>query len=94
MRTHRISRRQWRRLVVPDAYGDAGLRRINPLRGGGRYTPEKAGFVIKPHGTAYVELILVDGGSGRCERVLRPPGVSEEAARRLRSTLCVEAEGG
>ena len=36
----------WRRLVVPNAYGAAGLRKSNPLKGGLRYTPPKAGFVI------------------------------------------------
>ena len=55
----------WRRLVVPRGYGDAGLRKINPLKGGGRYTPPKAGFAIQPNTIAYVDLIMVDGGSGR-----------------------------
>ena len=55
----------WRRLVVPQGYGAAGLRKINPLKGGGRYTPPKAGYAIKPNTIAYVDLIMIDGGSGR-----------------------------
>jgi hypothetical protein len=31
----------------------------------------------------------VDGGSGRCDKLLRPDGVSEEEARKLRSKLCL-----
>ena len=64
----------WRRLIVPDAYGDDGLRKRNPLRGGASYTPPKAGFVVKPHAFAWVELIMVDGGSGRCIERLPEPG--------------------
>ena len=78
----------WRRLVVPEAYGDAGLRKINPLKGGGRYTPPKAGYVIKPQAIAYFDLIMLDGGSGRCDKLLRPAGASEPEARKLRSRLC------
>ena len=79
----------WRRLVVPSAYGSAGLRRVNPLKGGGRYTPPKAGFVIRPEAVAYFDLIMLDGGSGRCDKLLRPAGVSEQAAQKLRSRLCL-----
>lgn len=79
----------WRRLIVQDAYGDAGLRKINPLKGGGRYTPPKAGFVIAPHAVAYVDVIMIDGGSGRCAQLLAPPGMSDADARKLRSRLCL-----
>ena len=58
-------------------------------RAGGRYTPSKAGFVIRPNAIAYFDLILVDGGSGRCDALLRPEGMSEEQARRRRSKLCL-----
>ena len=30
----------------------------------------------------------LDGGSGRCEALLRPPGVSEKDARKLKSMTC------
>ena len=30
----------------------------------------------------------LDGGSGRCESLLRPPGVSEKDARKLKSMTC------
>ena len=57
----------WRRVYVPDAYGDAGLRKVS--RGPqGRYTGAKAPFVVQPHAPAYVDLLMFDGGSGRCER--------------------------
>ena len=79
----------WRRLVVPKAYGDAGLRRINPLKGGGRYTPPRAGFVIQPNSVAYFDLIMVDGGSGRCAQLLNPSGMSADEARKRRSKLCL-----
>ena len=66
----------WRRLVVPAsaAFGDAGLRRVSygPT---GRFIGAKAPYVLRPGATAYVDLVLVDGGSGRCDRLLRPSGV-------------------
>ena len=74
---------------MPAAYGDAGLRKINPLKGGGRYTPPKAGFVIKPNAVAYVDVIMLDGGSGRCAELLAPVGLSPEEARKRRSRLCL-----
>lgn len=55
----------WRRLVVPDAYGSAGLRKVSPVRGGGRFTPPKAGYAVRPSAPAYFDLIMLDGGSGR-----------------------------
>lgn len=79
----------WRRLVVPNAYGSAGLRRITPVRGGGRVTPPKAGFTIAPGADAFFDLILVDGGSGRCDELLNPAGMSEEQAAKLRSLTCL-----
>ena len=77
---------------MPDAYGAAGLRRINYLKGGGRYTPPKAGFTIKPGGTAYFDLVLMDGGSGRCDELLRPKGMSEEEAEGQRSNFCLPGD--
>lgn len=82
----------WRRLVVPEAYGSSGLRKSNPLKGGGRYTPPKAGFVIKPDAVAFFDVIMIDGGSGRCEALLAPPGLSEQEARKRRSRLCLPEE--
>ena len=77
----------WRRVYVPDAYGDAGLRKVS--RGPqGRYTGAKAPFVVQPHAPAYVDLLMFDGGSGRCEALLRPPGTSEKERRKLKSLTC------
>jgi len=83
----------WRRLVVPAsvAFGEVGIRKIN-YGPSGRFVGAKAPFVLKPGSDAYVDLILVDGGSGRCEALLRPPGVGERDARKLRSLLCEYAE--
>ena len=79
----------WRRLVVPAnlAFGDTGLRKVN-YGPQGRYIGTKAPYVIKPGEAAYFDLIMLDGGSGRCEALLRPPGVSEAEARKLRSMTC------
>ena len=82
----------WRRLVVPNAYGATGLRRQTPVRGGGHYQAPAAGFVIKPGAFAWVDVIMVDGGSGRCEGVLNPLGVPPERANRLRSLTCLPGE--
>jgi len=77
----------WRRIFVPDAYGDAGLRKVS--RGPqGRYTGAKAPFVVLPHAPAYVDLLMLDGGSGRCEALLRPPGTSEQERRKIKSLTC------
>ena len=83
----------WRRMVVPAAYLElGGLRRINPIKGGGRFTPAKAGLVIQPGAAAYFDLIMLDGGSGRCDNLLRPKGVSVEDARKRRSKLCLPGD--
>lgn len=71
----------WRRLVVPSAYGAAGLRRM-------RSTSPKVPFAIKPYAPAYVDLLMFDGGSGRCDSLLRPPGVSERDALGIKSLTC------
>ena len=79
----------WRRLVVPACYAAAGgLRKINFAPNGGRYTGLKAPYVVQPDEPAYFDLIMLDGGSGRCERFLRPPGMSEKDARKQRSVTC------
>jgi peptidylprolyl isomerase len=78
----------WRRIVVPDAYGDTGLRKISSGLGGTRFVGPKAPLVIQPHATAYFDIILLDGGSGRCARLLRPPGASELTASKLKSLMC------
>ena len=44
--------------------------------------------MIRPNEAAYFDLIMLDGGSGRCEALLRPPGASEAEARKLRSMTC------
>ena len=38
--------------------------------------------------TLALTLTRLDGGSGRCESLLRPPGVSEKDARKLKSMTC------
>lgn len=84
----------WRRLVVPAelAFGETGLRKVGKRPGSSpaeqRYTPAKAPYVIRPGETAFYDLIMVDGGSGRCESLLRPPGMSEKRARKLKSLTC------
>ena len=82
----------WRRLVVPNAYGATGLRRINPVRGGGRTQPPAAGLLIQPGAFAWFDLVLVDGGSGRCEDVLSPLDMPAERAQKLRSLTCLPNE--
>ena len=57
----------WRRLVVPSqlAYGEAGL----PKAGG------RAGrsLQVEPGQDVFVDMIMMDGGSGRCDELLRLP---------------------
>lgn len=77
----------WRRLVVPAAYGEQGLKKIN-YGPAGRYTGAKAPYVVPPGATAFVDLIMVDAGSGRCERLLRPVGLSEKEAHKRTSLTC------
>lgn len=82
----------WRRLVIPPdlAYGEMGLKRVSysPL---GRYVGPKAPYVIQPGAAAYFDLIMLDGGSGRCDQLLRPPGVGEKEASKIKSAMCVAA---
>ena len=106
-------------MVVPAAYGEAGLRKVNlsltltlaltltltltptltlaptltPTKvnvgiGKSRFTGLKAPLVIQSNAPAYFDIIMLDGGSGRCESLLRPPGVSEKDARKLKSMTC------
>ena len=77
----------WRRVYAPNAYGDAGLRKVS--RGPqGRYVGAKAPLLVQPNAGAYVDLIMMDGGSGRCDSLLNPPGVSAQEAKKLRSLTC------
>ena len=48
----------------------------------------QAPFVIAPGEAAYFDLIMLDGGSGRCEAMLRPPGLSEAETAKLKSMTC------
>ena len=70
----------WRRLVVPAqlAYGEGGLAKGS-----------RGGMLIKPNTDVYVDLRMMDGGSGRCDELLRPPGVSAKGAEGLKSISCV-----
>jgi len=82
----------WRRLVVPSAFDD-GLRRVShgpglKKAGEERFTGPKAPLVIRPGAPAYFDVILMDGGSGRCSALLRPEGLSEREAKKLRSLTC------
>ena len=56
--------------------------------GKSRFTGLKAPLVIQSNAPAYFDIIMLDGGSGRCESLLRPPGVSEKDARKLKSMTC------
>ena len=68
----------WRRGIIPAklAYGERGI----PFG--------KGAFLVEPGQDVYFELNMVDGGSGRCVRVLAPEGVSEAGQRRLKSISC------
>ncbi|KAL1521853.1 hypothetical protein AB1Y20_021504 [Prymnesium parvum] len=70
----------WRRLVVPAAlaYGQSGLPKGT-----------RGAYLVPPNTDVYVDLRMMDGGSGRCDALLRPPGVSEKGAARLKSISCV-----
>ena len=71
----------WRRLVIPAklAYGEAGLAEKG----------KKAGiYVVPPNTDVYFDLRLMDGGSGRCDELLHPPGVSDVGSSRLKSISC------
>ena len=45
----------WRRLIVPNAYGDAGFKKFNRAPGGGRYVGLKAPYAVRPNAPAYFE---------------------------------------
>jgi len=76
----------WRRVYLPDGF-ESGLRKVS--RGPqGRYVGAKAPLLLQPGAPAYVDLIMLDGGSGRCERFLRPPGASEKEMAKLVSLTC------
>ena len=81
----------WRRMVVPAAlaYGEAGLRKTGRAPGGFSNKSDKAGFAVKPGQDVFFDIRLVDGGSGRCEELLRPAGISEEEAGRRKSLSCM-----
>ena len=81
----------WRRMVVPAAlaYGEAGLRKTGRAPGGFSNKSEKAGFAVKPGQDVFFDIRLVDGGSGRCEELLRPAGISDEEAGRRKSLSCM-----
>ena len=70
----------WRRLIVPArlAYGETGLPRNS-----------RGAYWIQPNTDVYVDLRMMDGGSGRCDELLRPPGVSAKGAEGLKSISCV-----
>ena len=51
----------------------------------------QAPYVIAPGEAAYFDLIMLDGGSGRCEAMLRPPGLSEAEASKRKSMTCSSA---
>ena len=80
----------WRRVVVPGrlAFGEAGLKRGKRGIGGVWSSGPKAPYAIEPMADAYYDFIMFDGGSGRCAKFLRPPDVSETAARKLKSLTC------
>jgi len=88
----------WRRLIIPAAlaYGEKGLRKTGRRPAGldgatEAYRSDRAGYAVKPNSDVYFDLRMLDGGSGRCDRLLRPPGMKLEDARKLRSPTCVTA---
>ena len=74
----------WRRLVLPAsmAYGTEGLKMA------GANGKETGVYAVAPDTPVFFDLRMVDGGSGKCEAILHPPGVNEKAAQRLRSISC------
>ena len=44
---------------------------------------------MKPGQHVFFDIRLVDGGSGRCEELLRPAGLSEEEQSRRKSLSCM-----
>lgn len=62
---HGMREKGWRRLIVPPAlgYGDVGLP-LNKL----------SGRALPPGATLYVDIHMMDGGSGRCDQLLRIEG--------------------
>jgi peptidylprolyl isomerase len=78
----------WRRAIIPAklAYGEEGLRQTGV---GGAKTNV---FVVPPNTDVFFDLRLMDGGSGRCEELLHPPGVSEKVTGRLKSIGCVRGK--
>jgi len=77
----------WRRMVIPaaQAYGDEGL--LMPTRGG--KLSSKAVYAVEPGTDVYFDVRVVDGGSGKCEALLHPPGMPDVQAKRLGSLTCV-----
>jgi peptidylprolyl isomerase len=71
----------WRRAIIPAklAYGEAGL-----LREGSTKV-----YVVPPNSDVYWDFLMVDAGSGKCEAILHPPGVSDKASLRLKSISCL-----
>ena len=71
----------WRRLVVPAelAYGEEGLR-----------LPGKKFLIVPPNAEVFVDLRMVDGGSGKCDKILRPEGVTAKGAENLKSLTCIQ----
>eukprot|EP00967_Tisochrysis_lutea_P047600 scaffold57960_cov46-Tisochrysis_lutea.AAC.2 len=66
-------------LIQELAYGEEGL-----VKSGGRGI-----YLVKPNEKVYLDVILVDAGTGKCAAILRPPGVTERGARNLKSLSCV-----
>lgn len=66
----------WRRLIVPGflGYGEEGLKG----------TATKSRKAVQPGETLFVEVRLMDGGSGKCEALL-----GGEGQERLKSISCV-----
>ena len=72
----------WRRLIIPAAlaYGSQGLVTSTGRAG--------VVYAVPPDTPVYFDLLMVDGGSGQCQEVLHPPGVSDEVSLRLKSISC------
>lgn len=61
------------------AYGSEG--KVKP---GGRGI-----YLVPPGETVFLDVVMIDAGTGKCAAILRPEGVTEMGARRLKSLSCV-----
>jgi hypothetical protein len=61
------------------AYGSEGM-----VKPGGRGI-----YLVPPGNTVFLDVVMVDAGTGKCAAILRPKGVTKTGAKRLKSLSCV-----